>query len=201
MVDEYLEFLDRRYNRLHADERERRGGEKFSALKWLTQDQQSSSVEAAEAEQQQQDALYVLGLAGLASKRLLQKHHYPIPRENKEVLTVAKNVIDADMQTSADGPLAVFVSLMLAKVVHPVLRAFCEKREALIAFETKYLLNVIRASFKVLATAPRKISNAFWKLGGGRKSVGFTIALVTTVAVVCVRPLLGVLIKETSRHF
>jgi len=79
-VDEYLQFLDKRYHRLHDDEEEGARGEvKFSAWKWLMQgEQQQQQEEESEALARQQqnghdDALYVLGVAGLASERLLQK--------------------------------------------------------------------------------------------------------------------------------
>ena len=78
-VDEYLEFLDRRYRRLHSSEREE-ASKPFSALSWLRQGSLSRN-EVIISEQQKEDALYVLGVAGLASEKLLHKHHISVDGE------------------------------------------------------------------------------------------------------------------------
>jgi len=96
-VDAYLEFLDRRYRRLHCDDKEEKEQQQqatqaqaeaqtkqqeskkaksFSAMDWLMNGNSNSNVVASTREQQE-DALYVLGVAGLASVKLLQKHHLP----------------------------------------------------------------------------------------------------------------------------
>jgi len=69
VVDDYLEFLDRRYHRLH-DEKESR----FSAWNWLMQGSGQEPL-TVQADHIHDDALYVLGVANLASRKLLQKHH------------------------------------------------------------------------------------------------------------------------------
>jgi len=85
-IDEYLEFLDRRYNRLHSDEilpggtnelTESSG--KNSPWNWLFDMNGASSIDNLFSQHVQQsmkdDALYILGVAELASSRLLQKHN------------------------------------------------------------------------------------------------------------------------------
>ena len=80
VVDNYLEFLDRRYQRLHEEEEPRRDT-KFSAWKWLTQGSDDSEPLK---QQKTDDALYVLGVAGLASEKLLQKHQLPVPESKQQ---------------------------------------------------------------------------------------------------------------------
>lgn len=74
-IDEYLEFLDRRYNRLHSnDKKEVRKRSVNTAWKWIFDSDSSISKPTSLRESMKQDALYVLGVAELASARLLQKH-------------------------------------------------------------------------------------------------------------------------------
>ncbi len=89
VLDDYLESIDRRYKRLH----EKDGGDNVngpsgftSALQWLKQGSESSSE--LEEQRKREDAIYVLGLADLASTSLLQRHHLPIPesKRNKSVI-------------------------------------------------------------------------------------------------------------------
>jgi hypothetical protein len=88
-MDAYLESIDRRYKRLHerseAEERKSDSNGFSGVLHWLTQSESSS---VAEEQRKQEDAIYVLGLADLASTRLLQRHHLPIPasKRNKSVV-------------------------------------------------------------------------------------------------------------------
>lgn len=125
VLDNYLESIDRRYKRLHKYDRMQQGQEKdravgvnesdsaatineqnrrgkyhdpdivTSAWQFLMQQEPSS---AAEEQRKQEDAIYVLGLANLASKRLLQKHQLPIPISKQGQQTSV--VIDVDIQAS-----------------------------------------------------------------------------------------------------
>mmetsp|Transcript_9975 Transcript_9975/g.15324 ORF Transcript_9975/g.15324 Transcript_9975/m.15324 type:complete len:230 (-) Transcript_9975:174-863(-) len=72
-VDEYLEFLDHRYNRLRIDEEEP-SPTRFSVWGWFTMDSNNKRYSGAQ-DKQQNDALYDLGIAELALQRLLEKHH------------------------------------------------------------------------------------------------------------------------------
>ena len=96
-LDKYLESVDKRYKRLHQREhrssraraqqkkqqqqKNKSSGEGYTnALSWLLATEESSS-EALE-QRRQEDGIYVLGLAGLASDRLLQKHQLPKPKRS-----------------------------------------------------------------------------------------------------------------------
>lgn len=79
LLDNYLESIDRRYKRLHKQDhrQEESPADGFTnAWQWLTHSEPNS---VAEEQRKQEDAIHVLGLAGLASTKLLQRHQLPIP--------------------------------------------------------------------------------------------------------------------------
>jgi len=83
-LDDYLESIDRRYKRLHHKELPVPTTTMpgfTSAWKWLKQGYSDESEPQAHSakDPKEEDALYVLGLAELASADLLQKHHLPVP--------------------------------------------------------------------------------------------------------------------------
>lgn len=75
-MDKHLEFLDRRYNRLHSDEVSPKSdnGRINSAWNWLFEDSGETEPSPRSFSQMQDDALYILGVAELASEKLLHKH-------------------------------------------------------------------------------------------------------------------------------
>ena len=98
ILDNYLESIDRRYKRLHQREKERGSDGVSNAWQWLMSGQMDSSI--SDEQRRKEDALYVLGLANLASKSLLEKHQLPVP---KSKLT-KKAVIDIDaISNSSNG--------------------------------------------------------------------------------------------------
>lgn len=86
ILDQYLESIDKRYKRLHSRKRDR-GSIQNVALEFLTE---GASFPSFDEQRKQEDALHVLGLAKLASARLLQKHHLPVPESKHGI----KNFID-----------------------------------------------------------------------------------------------------------
>lgn len=107
-VDLYLEFLDRRYHRLNDDDEPPKKTEKKkkSVLDWVGEKPVSDT---------QQDALYVLGVAKLASKQLLQKHKpHILPEEQDNNSGV---VIDAEVRPAKPlNPLTVGSVLVRALI-------------------------------------------------------------------------------------
>lgn len=94
-IDEYLEFLDKRYNRLHCDEKKDKKG--YTPWNWLFENR------TLHQSQSQEDALFVLGLAELASSRLLQKHHIAhskLPMSRTETECEAPIIDSKDMTQS-----------------------------------------------------------------------------------------------------
>lgn len=80
-LDGYLEFLDRRYNRLRRkDEPQPQLSGPTATWNWIFDHHQSASgssegVIQSNNDQAREDALYALGVADLASNKLLQKYH------------------------------------------------------------------------------------------------------------------------------
>jgi len=91
-LDQYLESLDRRYKRVHKDElktSERSGVVSF--MDWLTHNE---SVSQNDELRKQEDAIYVFGLAGVASKNLLKRRHLPIPESKRRMQLDNTAIID-----------------------------------------------------------------------------------------------------------
>jgi hypothetical protein len=92
ILDNYLESIDKRYKRLHQDHHHRKdndsGAVKNVAWNFLMN---AEPVDYIEEQRRQRDAIYVLGLADLASERLLQKHNLPLPQskfKDKSIIDV-----------------------------------------------------------------------------------------------------------------
>jgi hypothetical protein len=130
IVDEYLEFLDRRYRRLHNNEPEEEKPKPFSALHWLIQGSPYHNDVVA-SKQQQEDALYALGVAGLASQKLLQKHHVAHQEQRRtSSATVVQGRPRPIRDESSDQVAAKrfsesqIGSTIANKVIFPVVRVF-----------------------------------------------------------------------------
>lgn len=112
-VDEYLESIDRRYKRVHQDEtkdvRSQRGF--TSAWAWLTADE--SSLIEEETHRNNEDALSVLGLAELASLRLLHKHHLPVT-QSQQPSSEGEDSIIIDVRGEKDTTRTLSIRAILA---------------------------------------------------------------------------------------
>ncbi len=171
VLDDYLESIDRRYKRLH-EEKNRYSSKNLSssssssspssspsssgtkggftsALQWLIQTQPESTSEAEEM-RKQDDAIYVLGLADLASTRLLQKHQLPIPKSKKSVVididfvepiqakssSVATSRSSQSTETiSTDGTVARSKAVLVLQLLHN-LKLASMKKNALTILKT-----------------------------------------------------------------
>lgn len=100
VLDDYLESIDRRYKRMKCSSSSSKSkstktesssssqpkNQGFtSALQWL---KETTSSSHEEEQRRQEDAIYLLDLTGLASTKLLQRHHLPIPESklNKSIV-------------------------------------------------------------------------------------------------------------------
>lgn len=212
VVDEYLEFLDKRYKRLHENEKKRPSPapKKFSALGWLTADK-SDPV----SQQQEEDALYVLGVAELASERLLQKHHGSLQQYKRKTLEEAEKkqevVIDAvaKEEPTEDTDVAVvsndessetrkaLLFATLAQAGRNVLKGVSARRKALIAYQDKKVVAAMLLAFKTTVDAPIKAAKLLWNLGGGKKTIALTVSAFVTAFLV-VRPVAQAVVGEAT---
>lgn len=192
-VDEYLEFLDRRYRRLHSSEREE-GPKPFSALNWLRQGSLSRHEEII-SEQQKEDALYVLGVAGLASEKLLHKHHMPVDGDKMSASTT-NDFVDADIVSSGPG------DILIKRVIVPLIRVvyIVQRRKEMFVdvqmmrfkrFSSKALQRV----GKTLIHGPISTAKALLEVGGGKKSLTATFAVLCTLLLV-LRPVAQAIVTE-----
>jgi len=197
-VDEYLEFLDRRYRRLHSAEKQEEP-KPFSALNWLKQGSESRN-DLIVTQHQQEDALYVLGVAGLASHKLLQKHHLPV---DEEVSTSTKQaqygVIDAlDADIVQEGTAA----LLIKKFIVPLVRFLYvaqRRKEMLVASLLQTLKmfsgSALRTMIKSVVFGPVTAAKTLLEVGGGKKTLAFTAAIAGTTMLV-LRPFLQAVLTE-----
>lgn len=210
VVDEYLEFLDKRYKRLHEKEKKKHepAPKKFSALAWLTADKSPDPVSA----QQEEDALYVLGVAELASERLLQKHHAALQYKRKapalETEKEQEVVIDAVAETEPEDAVVVpkdetsearkaLMFATLATAGRKVLKGVSNRRKALIAYQEKKVVAALLAAFKTALNTPVKTTKLLWNLGGGKKTIALTASAFIT-AFVLIRPVAQAMMSEAS---
>lgn len=198
-VDEYLEFLDKRYKRLHENEKKvaEPAPKKFSALKWLTGDENDLV-----SQQQQENALYVLGVAELASERLLQKHHSALQYKRRETAQEKKEspvVIDAIVENVSQDAVAKDETKkrLLGVTLRSIFKGISERRQDLIAFQDRKLVSAMTATLKAASKAPVKAGRALLYLGGGKKTVALT-ASVVFAAFLVIRPVAHAMLREAS---
>lgn len=197
-VDEYLEFLDRRYNRLHEEREEK----PFSAINWLLQEPEESEVVVA-SQQQKDDALYVLGVAGLASQKLLQKHPQLSAEQGpklKEATSVSIEALDA-IATSADG--ITFGNLVIRKLLVPLVKVlyFVNRRKQIfLNVQSRRARQLIgkaaRTTLRTVVYGPVKAIEAILDIGGGRSNVISTLAIASTMFLL-MRPLIQAVVTES----
>jgi len=226
-VDAYLEFLDRRYRRLHSDEMEQGKQQQqqaqsskpipFSAMDWLMNG--NPGANSGESHQQGQrkheDALYVLGVAGLASQKLLQKHHLDVAatsgenpnsvhterNDNSDVIEVTA---EEDGQAISSTPSHVFIR----KVLVPMIRAFyvVQRRKELVfrsiqqraaRVASKAAHRAVRPVALRWKRGPKAIFEAFLEFGGGKRNIVLTLACVYAT-ILLVQPILQAAVAEGS---
>jgi hypothetical protein len=181
-VDDYLEFLERRYKRLNEDEGGQRSDAKFSTWKWLTEGADDDSTK--DTQRNANSALHVLGLAGLASEKLLHKYHIAVKRP-ESTPSINAEAFDAAL-------CAPSVTATVGAMIKPL--AFQRKR--LLDFQAAKLRTLSSVLLKTLKTAPIKTVQKLVDLSGGKKTVSMTLAVMSVVMFTVVRPLSQSIVSE-----
>jgi hypothetical protein len=229
-VDAYLEFLDRRYRRLHSDEEATRKRKlqaeatatsssksvSFSAMDWLVNGGSQTSNAQLEL-QQQEDALYVLGVAGLASQKLLQKHHLQVQVSQSsdveddyiEVYSEpAPEEVLPSITTTAPGIVNLPSHVFIKKTLVPLIRAiyvFQRRKDqvkyriqsqlaALASKAAQYIMNPVA---RRVSQGPKAIVETLLEIGGGKRNIALTLACAYA-AIVLLRPILQAAVTEVS---
>lgn len=163
-IDEYLEFLDRRYNRLHYNENDQNKRKSQgrvgvnTAWNWIFDTSPDESQPQCLHQAMHEDALYVLGVAELASARLLQKHQVNQRRKQSQSrVGYEAAVIDIDdVNVSPTNEEKLDTSLSSTNVNRKltsgliVLKKLQDRKSAFIAAQVNSASQVIVRSSSVL---------------------------------------------------
>eukprot|EP00586_Coscinodiscus_wailesii_P004640 CAMPEP_0172486822 /NCGR_PEP_ID=MMETSP1066-20121228/15560_1 /TAXON_ID=671091 /ORGANISM="Coscinodiscus wailesii, Strain CCMP2513" /LENGTH=373 /DNA_ID=CAMNT_0013253015 /DNA_START=59 /DNA_END=1180 /DNA_ORIENTATION=- len=183
VLDDYLEFLDKRYHRVHDSDPKDERPRIDTAWKWLFN--HTDSLEASQGNHQ--DALYALGVANLASNRLLQKHQLS-----------RKSVIEVPVETRvlSDRLARVITSVapleLLAMSSVNIIRRVRNRRRMLLNKVKGVLISAIKKCSKnaivsLDCVVRRRLERAAY--------LGAVMVVISTVLVI--KPLLAI---ATSNH-
>jgi len=215
-VDEYLAYLDKRYHRLHDEDD--KAEIKFSALNWLhhgnskhsdSEVEHPSSSLSRSTQEESDNALYVLGVAGLASQRLLQKKSLPPTpaastgtmdhQHEVAVATIsARTIMDAEVFGTSGSKVAPAIALVAARI-GPVFRRLSVQRKLFLRYQSRQLVAIATSLARTIAALPAKAGKAVWKYGGGKRNVAVTATLVASLLFFIIRPLAQAVVSEGSR--
>ena len=201
VVDEYLEFLDKRYHRLHDEikqKKQKKSGRGVSAWDWLRNDngedqEKQIAPQPLELNTHQDDALYVLGVAELASERLLQKHRILTPTTPKSKSVVIET--SAELVTECEEPKVASQGLF-GKIAGPgscVLDRIRSKERVFQMYKRVLRTNTIRSRIKSIMTAPLQVVlfiRDLWRTNDSKNTAALTVAALSATFFV-VRPFLG----------
>jgi hypothetical protein len=193
VVDDYLEFLNRRYRRLHGEVKQKEVN--FSAWKWLMQDEVEGSEDQSftTPEEKKENAFYALGVAGLASQRLLQKHQPATPTQTSAVTRKVESkpqgfAVDAEMTVLPSTRLSVVAAMAVAGVT-PILEQLSRQRRALLRFQTLKLRAVLKFLVRKVPSASIKAVKSVIRRGGGKQNIAMTLTVTAALTFVLLRPL------------
>jgi hypothetical protein len=210
VLDDYLESIDRRYKRLKkvdkSSKEENKGSGGFTnALQWLTQSESSSDTKE---KRKQEDALYVFGLAELASTRLLQQHQLPIPASklNKSIVIdigfqnepidppSEVTVPETQQRQSSTNAISTPATTTLSKaavIVQMLHRIPISRLNDFSKVANQVALNAIRVSGRVVFQALGSFLSLVSNTTGGKHSLQLASILVAAVgafAISLIRP-------------
>ena len=183
-VDEYLEFLDKRYNRMRGNDAPQQNA--LPIMKWLRAEDHH--------EEDHSNSLYALGVAGLASERLLQKQGVTLTK-----CSIIKPTPDASsiiVEHTSEGTPAEGMSLLLNKIF-AVFSAKLLSLHRQLSVRRDWVLRSLSRKTKVSAKAalkafPRATSNlarAAVKASGGERNLRLAATFTCAFAIYIAQPL------------
>ena len=191
-VDEYLEFLDKRYNRMRGIDGPQHKRKPFNMLKWLSHEDHTDHTEEAES-----NALYALGVAGLASERLLQKQGVSLTKCSIVQPASDDDSIVVDCESSPDTPSSLEGMPLLLNKIFATLTAKAIMLHRQVSARRRWMLKVLSqksetAGKAALAAIPRASSNfvrTLVKAGGGERNLKFAATAMCAFAIYFAQPL------------
>lgn len=194
-VDEYLEFLDRRYNRLHNIETTQ-PKKHFPVLNWLFHEDETVEA-AADTDENRSNALYALGVAGLASERLLQKQGVTLRKCSIVQPTIPSDAIDCEL----DNPnTKTETGRMPMLLINKIVAAFTAKwvsfhrqvttRQRLLSRTVSQKShNMAKSALASIPTSSATLIKAVWESGGGKHTIKFAAATLCFLLLHIAKPL------------
>jgi hypothetical protein len=189
VVDDYLEFLNRRYNRLHGEVKQKEAS--FSAWKWLMQDEVEGSEDQSftTPAEKKDNAFYALGVAGLASQRLLQKHPTQTSAATRKVESKPQGfAVDAELTVMPSTRLSVVAAMAVAGVT-PIFEQISRQRRALLRFQTLKLRAILKFLIHKVPSSCIKAVKSVIRQGGGKQNIAMTLTVTAALTFVLLRPL------------
>ena len=145
-----------------------------------------------------EDVLYVLGVAGLASKKLLQKHHLvdAVHRgSTKEtVIDVDHTTTTLDLAPTPSSSTVASVVVTAETMVQTFLRLLVN-RQALIQYQSRQLKEMMGL---VLLRGPTHMIRSLWKFCDGTRFVKRTILMTITLSFLLFRTVSFIIANETA---
>jgi hypothetical protein len=211
-VDEYLEFLGKRYNRVHRFDRAHPKKTPFSVLAWLAQPQdenQNSNDDSGDDSQvKESNALYALGVAGLASERLLQKHGVTLKRCTIVDLdsSTSGKTIEVEHSSCESPKLQERMPLLLPSVLAAVVGRIVALRQFWETMQKTSMLSLLRKWHPWTrlspSTWPPKLANlsrTLLKAGGGERNIQIALSVMCIFAVYFAQPLARLAVSSRTQ--
>lgn len=189
-IDEYMKFLDRRYNRLHNVDL------RFAGLSWnetanAPKDSHNTPISSLIIGNQaiaHNDALYVLGVAGTAGRKLLEHHSVLTLNESKpskrttmdsmtkNETTFTKSPFECDQKQRAKFSPVKHLSLWCNNLDKSSLISLSLRRYQHDPRSRKLLAMILVAH----SDSPLlgKLVRALWISGGGEKNLRWTVNII-----------------------
>lgn len=161
-----------------------------ASLNYPTASTTATSTPATNTE----DALYVLGVAGLASKKLLQKHNL------MTATAAASGVVSANTKATAidvgytNASPATAVAVTAETFVQTLVRLLVN-RKALIEYQSKHLKEMV---VLVCFRGPTQMIRSLWKFCDGTRFVKRTILMTITLSFLIFRTVSFMIANETA---
>lgn len=180
-IDEYLEFLDRRYNRLRGESRER----SISSSIVYPESVVSSPNDSVTCNENE-DALSALGVAGLASRRLRQKfekmyHPTVVPGNSMVVPT-------ATLLMAGGVPSVRTLSIVWASTLS-VANVFVLLQRRLVKNQNNRLFTLVTFLSKDVNFDAARSARAVWRMGGGKNNLSWTLAVMSALFMLLLKPI------------
>lgn len=181
-VDDYLVFLDRRYNRLHGDENHKPS----SSGGWIQAELQRLASTNEGVRQHSYDDNSRLGAVGAAGKQLLQKLHV---KPSSSALSGGPIVATTvTLMVSRGSPVLQVLSIVGTSVAAISRSTFLLQSH--IRQKQRNQFNTLVAFLsKALNANAAKSARAVWQVGGGKKNVAWTLAVMAALVTLLLRPL------------